>query len=117
MPEKGIRPRRVAELVQAELSRLLIGEFQDPASGFLTVTRVEMTTDLRSAKVTLSVFGTDDPRTLLDRIEKATGYLRRTLASRVKLKYNPQLFFTLDPGPDHQDRIDKLIEETKRHGR
>jgi ribosome-binding factor A len=117
MSEKGIRPRRVAELVQAELSRLLIGEFQDPATGFLTVTRVEMTADLRTARVYLSVFGTDDPQTLLDRIEKATGYLRRALASRVKLKYNPELFFALDPGLDHQDRIDKLIEETKRHGR
>ncbi len=117
MSEKGIRPRRVAELVQAELSRLLIGEFQDPASGFLTVTRVEMTADLRTAKVFISVFGTNDPRTLLDRIEKATGYLRRALASRVKLKYNPELFFVLDPGPDHQDRIDKLIEEAKRHER
>jgi len=116
MSERGIRPRRVAELVQAELSRLLISEFQDPASGFLTVTRVEMTSDLRTAKVYLSVFGTDDSRALLDRIERATGYLRRAIASRVKLKYNPELFFTLDPGPDHQARIDKLIEETKKHG-
>ena len=46
MSEKGIRSRRVAELVQAELSRLLISKFQDPSSGLLTVTRVEMTPDL-----------------------------------------------------------------------
>lgn len=116
MSEKGLRPRRVAELVQAELSRILIAEFQDPASGFLTVTRVEMPPDLRTAKVYLSVFGTDNPRVLLDRIDKATGYLRRALASRVKLKYNPELFFVLDPGPGHEDRIDRLIEEAKRHG-
>jgi ribosome-binding factor A len=116
MSDNGIRPRRVAELVQAEISRLLISEFQDPAAGFLTVTRVEMTADLRTARVSLSVFGTDDPRTVLGRVEKATGYLRRALASRVKLKYNPELFFALDPGPDHQERIDKLIEETKKHG-
>jgi ribosome-binding factor A len=117
MSEKGIRPRRVAELVQAEISRLLISEFQDPGAGFLTVTRVEMTADLRTATVYFSVFGAGDPRAILDRIEKATGYLRRMLASRIKLKYNPQLFFALDPGPDHQERIDMLIEETKRHGR
>jgi ribosome-binding factor A len=117
MSEKGFRARRVAELVQAELSRLLIAEFQDPASGFLTVTRVEMTPDLLTARVFLSVFGTGDAAALLERIERSQGHLRRTLASRVKLKYNPQLFFVLDPGPEHQDRIDKLIEETKRHGR
>jgi ribosome-binding factor A len=115
MSETGIRPRRVAELVQAELSRLLIIEFQDPSSGFLTVTRVEMTPDLRSARVYLSVFGTADPRDLLARIEKGKGHIRRTLASRVKLKYNPELFFALDPGPEHQERIDRLIEETKKH--
>ena len=116
MSEKGIRPRRVAELVQAELSRLLIGEFQDSSSGLLTVTRVDMTPDLHQARVYLSVFGTDNPEAVLDRIDKSKGYIRRTLASRVKLKYNPALFFALDPGPEHQDRIDRLLEETKRHG-
>ena len=117
MPEKGIRTRRVAELVQAELSRLLIVEFQDAASGLLTVTRVEMTPDLLTARIFLSVFGTDDPGALLERLEKRRGYIRRTLASRIELKYNPQLFFALDPGPGHQERIDRLIEEAKKHGR
>ena len=116
MSEKGIRPRRVAELVQAELSRFLITEFQDPSSGLLTVTRVEMTPDLHSARVYFSVFGTGDPQDFLARIEKGKGRIRRTLASRIRLKYNPELFFALDPGPEHQERIDKLIEETKKHG-
>lgn len=116
MPERGLRPRRVAEVVQAELSRILIGEFQDGASGLLTVTRVEMTPDLRTARVFLSVFGPGDPVEVLGRIERSRGRIRRALASRVKLKYNPELVFTLDPGPGHQDRIDRLIEETKRHG-
>ncbi len=117
MPEKGFRTRRVAELIRSELSRLLLAEFQDPASGVLTVTRVEMTPDLLMARVFLSVFGAEDPASLLDRIERGRGALRKALATRVKLKYNPQLFFALDPGPDHQDRIDRLIEEAKRHGR
>jgi ribosome-binding factor A len=117
MSEKGLRPRRVAELIQAEIGRLLIEEFQDAGSGFLTVTRVEMTPDLLTARVFLSIFGADDPGTHLARIERSTGYIRHTLASRVKLKYNPQLFFVLDPGPDHQAKIDALIEESKKHGR
>ena len=116
MSDRGFRTRRVAELVQAELSRLLISEFQDPVSGLLTVTRVEMTPDLLTARVFLSVFGADDPNAQLDRLERAKGPIRKALASRVKLKYNPQLIFALDPGPEHQDRIDKLIEETKKHG-
>ena len=117
MPEQGVRTRRVAELVRAELSRLLLKEFRDPGAGLLTVTRVEMTPDLMTARVFLSVFGGGDPAALLDRIAHHKGGLRRALASRVRLKYNPELFFALDPGPEHQDRIDRLIEETRKHGR
>lgn len=116
MPEKGFRTRRVAELIRGELSRLLLAEFQEPGAGLLTVTRVEMTPDLMTARVFLSVFG-GDPAARLERIERHKGALRRALASRVKLKYNPELFFALDPGLDHQDRIDQLIEETRKHGR
>ena len=117
MSEKSFRTRRVAELIRTELSRLLIAEVQDPALGLLTLTRVEMTPDLLTARVFLSVFGAEDPAALLALIERSRGALRRALASRVKLKYNPELFFALDPGPEHQDRIDRLIEETKKHGR
>jgi len=117
MSEKGIRTRRVAELIRAELGRLLLLEFRDPASGLVTVTRVEMTPDLLTARVFLSVFGGPDPAVLLDRVERGKGALRRALASRVKLKYNPELFFALDPGPEHQDRIDRLLEETKKNDR
>ena len=117
MPEKSFRTRRVAELIRDEISGLLLAEFQDADSGLLTVTRVEVTPDLLSARVYLSVFGGPDPQGLLERIERSRGALRRALASRVKLKYNPELFFALDPGPEHQDRIDQLIEETKKHGR
>ncbi|HPW19056.1 MAG TPA: 30S ribosome-binding factor RbfA [Candidatus Aminicenantes bacterium] len=117
MSEKGLRPRRVAGLIQAELGRLLVEEFQGPGTGFLSVTRVEMTPDLLAARVFLSVFGTDDPGALFARVERSAGRIRRVLASRVKLKYNPQLFFAPDPGPGHEAKIDRLIEESKKHGR
>jgi len=117
LSEKGLRPRRVAELIQAELARLLIEEFQETGTGFVTVTRVEMTPDLLRARIFLSVFGAEDPAAVLDRIERRTGRIRHVLASRVKLKYNPQLFFALDRGPEHEAKIDRLIEESKKHGR
>jgi ribosome-binding factor A len=117
MSEKGIRTRRVAELIRAELSRLVLAGFQDADSGLLTVTRVEVTPDLLVARVYLSVLGGRDPEGLIERLERGKGALRRALASRVKLKYNPELFFALDPGPEHLDRIDRLIEESKKHGR
>ncbi len=112
----GLRTHRVAELIQEELGRLLLREFQEPGAGFVTVTAVEMTPDLLQARVRLSVFGTDDPQGLLERIEANKGHIRKALAGRVKLKYNPALFFSLDRGLDHADRIDELIERTKKHG-
>jgi len=117
MSEKGIRTRRVAELIRDELGRLLLAEFRDADSGLLTVTRVEVTPDLLSARVYLSIYGGRDPQGLFERIERSRGALRHALASRLKLKYNPQLFFALDPGPEHQDRIDRILEETKKHAR
>lgn len=117
MPEKGLRTRRVAELIRTELSRLLLAEFQDADSGLITITRVEVTPDLMAARIFLSVFGGRDPQGVLERLDRSKGALRHALAPRVKLKYNPQLFFALDPGLDHQDRIDRLIEERKKHER
>lgn len=118
MSEKGVRPRRVAELVQAELSRWLIGEFQDAGTGLLTVTRVEMSGDLRTARVFLSVLGPAGAgEALLERLERRKGHIRKTLAPRLRLKYNPEFFFALDPGAECQARIDTLIEENRKHGR
>jgi len=111
----GLRTRRVAELIQLELGRLLLRDFQEPGAGFVSVTAVEVTPDLLQAHVHLSIFGTDDPEALLERIEASKGALRKALASRVKLKYNPALFFSLDRGQEHAERIDELLERTKKH--
>jgi ribosome-binding factor A len=115
MKRPGFRTRRVAELIQEELGRLLIRDFQDASSGLLTVTAVEVTSDLLTARVLLSVFGNRDPEALLERLEKSKGALRKALASRIKLKYNPQLFFVLDRSPELQDRIDRLIDKVREH--
>lgn len=116
MREDRIRVRRVSELIQAELGRMLIQEFQDASTGIVTVTRVEMTPDLLSARVFVTVYGAEDPGAIVAALEKSRGRIRKTLASRVRLKYNPELFFLLDPGPEYEERIDRLIDEAKKHG-
>ena len=116
MREDRIRVRRVSELIQAELGRLLIQEFQDASTGLVTVTRVVMTPDLLSAKVYVTVYGAEDPGAVVATLEKSRGHIRKVLASRVRLKYNPELFFLLDPGPEYEERIDRLIDEAKKHG-
>ena len=109
---EGRRPKRVAHLIQKALSQVFLEEFQD-ATGLITVTRVDVSADLRTAHVFLSLFGTDFEQAFWDRLEKSGGYLRKSVASRVKLKYNPTLIFHRDPTSEYESRIDGLIERLK----
>jgi ribosome-binding factor A len=61
----------------------------------------------------LSLFGTLGEQALWERLEKSKGYLRRFIASEVKLRYNPSLVFHRDPSPEYESRIDQLIERLK----
>jgi ribosome-binding factor A len=106
------RPKRVAHLIRQALSRVFLEEFQGE-SGLITVTRVEMSADLRTAHVYLSVFGETQEQALWERLERSQGYLRRSIASEVKLRYNPTLVFHRDPAPEYESRIDRLIARLK----
>jgi len=110
--DTGRRPKRVAHLIQETLSRIFLEEFQGD-NGLITVTRVEMSADLQTAHVYLSLFGELEEQALWERLEKSKGYLRRSIASEVKLRYNPSLVFHRDPTPEYESRIDQLIERLK----
>jgi ribosome-binding factor A len=110
--DSGRRPKRVAHLIQETLGRIFLEEFQGD-SGLITVTRVEMSPDLQTAHVYLSLFGKLQEQAIWDRLEKSKGYLRRSIASEVKLRYNPTLVFHRDPTPEYESRIDRLIERLK----
>jgi ribosome-binding factor A len=110
--DSGRRPKRVAHLIQETLSRIFLEEFQG-ASDLITVTRVEMSPDLQTAHIFLSLFGSTQEEAFWERLERSKGYLRKAVASRVKLKYNPALVFLRDPSPEYESRIDGLIERLK----
>lgn len=114
MRPPGVRSLRVAHLVREELSRLLLREFQSAGTGLLVVTRVEMSVDLRIARIAVSVFGGGDPAAVLARLAASRGAFRKALAPRLKLKYNPELIFEIDPVPAYEERIDALLAETKK---
>lgn len=109
------REKRIASLIKDFLGQLLIREFQDSESGLITVTRVEVSPDLMTAHVYVTLFGGKDDEHVMSLLEKRKGYLRKALASRVKLKYNPLLVFSLDPVPEYEDRIDRLLDAVKKH--
>jgi len=103
----------VANLIKDALGRILIREFQGTGAGLITITRVEITADLQTAHVYVSFIGAIDPEKALALLQERKGYLRKTIASEVKLKYNPTLVFSQDPTPEYESRIDHLIKHLK----
>lgn len=112
MPFK--RTDRVNALLQQELQRLIQGEMTDPRVGFATVTEVEVTPDLRHARVFVSVLaGSEEAQTALSALSDARAFLRHQLAGRTDLRYVPELSFKLDTSMEQASRIDELLREAK----
>ena len=105
------RQKRVASLIQEELSSIFIRDIQNSKTNLITVTRVEMNPDLKEARVYISILDSRERKNVLDILEEKKGYLRKTIASKIKLKYNPLLIFSIDPVPDYETRINRLINK------
>ena len=103
--------RRVNAAVREVLSEAL-GELKDPRIGFVTVTGVETSTDLRHAVVFVSVLGSEAKRTrTLDGLQAAHGILQSRIARELRLKRTPQLTFEYDPSVERGVRMTQLIDE------
>jgi ribosome-binding factor A len=105
------RMRRVNEAVRQVLSEA-VTELKDPRIGFVTVTGVDTSSDLRHARVYVSVLGAERARTQsLAGLEAAHGVLQRRLASELRMKRTPQLAFEYDPTVERGVRMTQLIDE------
>ena len=103
--------RRVNESVRQVLSEA-VGDLKDPRIGFVTVTGVETTADLRQARVFVSVLGSEEARQeSLDGLEAAHGVLQGRLARELRMKRTPQLAFEYDPTVERGVRMTQLIDE------
>ena len=103
--------RRVNESVRQVLSEA-VGELKDPRIGFVTVTGVETSSDLRHARVYVSVFGSEESRQdSLAGLEAAHGVLQSRLARELRMKRTPQLAFEYDPTVERGVRMTQLIDE------
>ena len=103
--------RRVNESVREVISEAL-GELKDPRIGFVTVTGVETSPDLRHAKVFVSVLGSEKKRDKsLQGLEAAHGILQAKLAQELRMKRTPQLAFEYDPTVERGVRMTQLIDE------
>ena len=108
------RMRRVDEAVREVLSDAIASEVKDPRVGFVTVTQVKTSPDLRHARVYVSVLGDEAVRAAsLDGLRSAHGFLQRRLAAELSLKHTPTLGFDYDESIDRGMRITQLLEDAR----
>ena len=107
------RMRRVDEAVRAVLSDAISKNLQDPRIGFVTVTAVKTSPDLRHARVYVSVLGDESRRAdSLTGLRSARGFLQSRVAAELTLKHTPTITFKYDESVDRGMRISQLLEET-----
>jgi ribosome-binding factor A len=106
------RMRRVDEAMRQVLGDALALDLKDPRIGFVTVTDVKTSQDLRHARVYVSVLGTDEEQqATLDGLRSAHGFLQGRIAGELRLKRTPELTFELDHTAERAARLERLIEE------
>jgi ribosome-binding factor A len=111
------RAERVNALLQRELGMIISEELRDPRIAFSTVTAVETTDDLRTARVHVSVLGDDEQiAETMRALDEAKPYLRHELGSRVALRFVPELTFLSDRTAERAARISTLLREAKGGG-
>jgi ribosome-binding factor A len=118
MTTPGHRRERIAEEIRHEVSILLAGELRDARiAGLVTVTEVRVTPDLRQARVFLSVMGTEaEQAATLAGLDAATGYVRREITQRLRLRRAPEIVWVLDKSEEYGEHIEELLRQVKKSG-
>ncbi len=110
MPSR--RAQKAAEAIREVVSMAILAELNDPRVRDVTVTYVEVSGDLRFAKVHVSVMGDDGQQQLsLRGLQSAAGFLQSKIAQRIDLRYTPRLTFILDQGVKHSIEISSLLKQ------
>lgn len=106
------RTEQVAQEIRRVLSELLLTQVRDPAIGFVTVTAVEVSPDLKHARAYVSVLGSpEEERETQAALRRAAGFLRTEVGRRIQIRYTPELHFEMDHSTERAIRISKLIDE------
>ncbi len=110
----GIRSKKVQGQLRKEISMILQEDLKDPRIGFVTVTRIDLTGDLRHARVYFSVLGDEkSQQSTVDGIQSAAGYIRKLIGERLKLRYTPELTFKIDKSIEYSMNLEKTFERLR----
>jgi len=102
---------KIENLIKEEISLIFLRKLQDPAFGFLTITNVKVSPDLRIAKIYISVFEREKRESVLEKVKASSGFIRTELASRIRIKFVPELKFFIDDTLDYVEKIEGLIKK------
>jgi ribosome-binding factor A len=109
------RPQRLALEIQHEISLMLFRDLKDPRIGFVTVTGVDMSPDLRHAKVFVSIMGSEaEKKSGLEALQHAAGWIRHELGQRIRMRFLPEVVFRADTSQEYGEHIDHLLDETRK---
>ncbi len=93
---------------------MFVRGLKDPRIGFVTVTGVDLSPDLRHAKIFVSIMGSDAEKSgTMEALGHATGWIRHELGQRIRMKYLPELLFLPDTSQEYGEKIDRLLDEIK----
>ena len=108
------RQERVEKAIQKEVSSIIHNELKDPRMGFVTITGVEITKDLRDAKIFFSVLGKEqDYKKTKDALDSALGFIRSRIAETIQLRFAPTIIFREDHSGEYSSRIEEVLNEIK----
>ena len=109
----GPRREKVSDLVRDEVARLIHSELHDVRIGFITVTGVSMSNDLKHARVFVSILQAGETREqAMEALSDARGFIRRRVGQTLRLRYTPDISFRIDPSIEYGAKIEELIEKT-----
>ena len=108
----NMRAERVGEQMKQEIMDIVNNKVKDPRVGFLTITDVELTNDLSHAKIFLTVLGSDkEVENTFKALEKATGFIKSELGSRMRLRIMPDLTFEYDESIEYGNKIERMLQD------
>jgi ribosome-binding factor A len=107
------RANRLAGEIRDEVARMMASDLKDPRVGFVTVTRVDLTDDLRYARVYVGVLGEDDKGPTMEALRSAAGFVRREIGRRLRVRFSPEIDFRYDRGLDATDRVAQALAEVE----
>ena len=108
------RPQRMALQIQHEVGAILSRDIKDRRIGFVTVTGVQMTPDLRHARVFVSAMGNEKEKgASLEALNHASGWIRHELGQRIRIKFMPEIVFLPDTSQEYGEKIDKLLDQIR----